>query len=66
LKELLYRPEEILFVDDSELNLKVSQKYGLIPIKICRSGRKSKKCRFVQIGSLKELALMLLEPSSER
>lgn len=51
---------EIIFIDDSERNLAVARKVGMIPVKINRYGQGKGRSTFREIGSLEEL-LQLVE-----
>lgn len=46
---------EIIFVDDSEKNLAMARKVGMVPVKINRYGHGKGRSAFREIGSLEEL-----------
>jgi putative hydrolase of the HAD superfamily len=60
LDELGVEPESVLFVDNSEANLTMAKRVGMLPVKICRYKDKSmNKSRFPVIGSLDDLISLL-------
>jgi putative hydrolase of the HAD superfamily len=59
LGELEYKPEEILFIDDSELNLRMAQKAGIIPVKACTYNGKKPSSLYPNINSLDDLLKLL-------
>lgn len=57
IKELDINPKEIIFVDDSEKNLKVAEKIGLVPILIDVYKQEDLKSEYKIINSISELII---------
>lgn len=55
IKELGVKPEETIFVDDSESNLVAAEEFGMVPILIDRYDTKDLKSKYSIIRSLNEL-----------
>ncbi|MBU3134043.1 HAD family hydrolase [Clostridium gasigenes] len=55
IEELGVKPEETIFIDDSELNLIAAEEFGMIPILIDRYNIKDIKSRYKIIESINEL-----------
>jgi putative hydrolase of the HAD superfamily len=55
MEELKIKPEEALFVDDSQSNLVAAEEFGMIPVLIDRYYTKDLKSRYPIIRSLNEL-----------
>ncbi|MEG1150362.1 MAG: HAD-IA family hydrolase [Bacilli bacterium] len=55
IEELGVRPEETIFIDDSETNLDSAKEFGLIPILIDVDNCKNLKSKYPIINSIKEL-----------
>lgn len=55
INELNIKPEEAIFVDDSESNLIAAKEFGMVPILIDRYDIQELKSKFPIIRSLKEL-----------
>lgn len=55
IEELKIKPEEAVFVDDSESNLVAAEEFGMIPVLIDRYDTKDLKSRYPIIRSLNEL-----------
>jgi FMN phosphatase YigB (HAD superfamily) len=60
IDELGCKPSEIAFIDDSDKNLRIAKKYGMIPIKACGYNGKKENKNFLQIKMLNELATLFL------
>lgn len=57
VEELGVKPQETIFVDDSESNLISAEVFGMIPILIDRYDRKDLKSKYPIIRSLNELLI---------
>jgi putative hydrolase of the HAD superfamily len=59
IEELKIKPEEAVFIDDSESNLEAAEQFGMIPVLIDRYDTKNLKSEYPIIKSLNELLLKL-------
>lgn len=55
IKELGIKPEEVIFIDDSESNLIAAEEFGMVPILIDRYKTEDIKSRYPIINTLTEL-----------
>lgn len=55
VKELEIKPQEAIFIDDSELNLDAAKEFGMIPILIDRYERRDIQSKYPLIRSINEL-----------
>lgn len=58
IEELGVRPQETIFVDDSEPNLEVAEEFGMVPILIDRYDSQELKSKYQIIRSLDELLVL--------
>lgn len=57
IEELKIKPEEAVFIDDSESNLEAAEQFGMIPVLIDRYDTKDLRSKYPIIRSLNELLL---------